>query len=103
MPNNNKMKVLMWVAGVLSSIIITFLVGLTNHVIANDKLSRERDTNIKTEQVEGDQKIQECINEKFADIIGIEKSKVLRLTRQKELKISIEEIFNSRIHNKKAS
>ena len=69
MPNNNKMKVLMWVAGVLSSIIITFLVGLTNHVIANDKLSRERDTNIKTEQVEGDQKIQECINEKFADII----------------------------------
>jgi len=46
MPFNGKTKWILWLAGILFSVIFTVITALANNVIINDKASRERDTGI---------------------------------------------------------
>ena len=44
MPLNGKTKCILWLAGILFTVMFTIVTALANNVILNDKASRNRDT-----------------------------------------------------------
>ena len=46
MPFNGKTKWILWLAGILFTVLFTVMTALANNMIINDKESRKRDTEI---------------------------------------------------------
>jgi len=79
---------------------VQFLVKLGNLDDKSIKKAKQLYMDIKKSRRQKKRQLTGKIAQKFADLIGIEKKVVLNLTRQRELRPSIEEIFEIRTRKK---